>query len=175
MRPGDALSCFAFADDYSFGILQSGAHWHWFRAKCSKLTERFRYTPESVFDTFPWPQSPSREQIDAVAEAGRAVRKAREDALAKIGGGLRGVYRELMDVPGKNALRSAHETLDAAVLKAYGFSPKKDLLGQLLALNQAVAADIATGKPVTGPGVPAGYPDPASLVTDDCVRAKALT
>jgi len=24
--PGDALSCFAFSDDYSFGILQSGIH-----------------------------------------------------------------------------------------------------------------------------------------------------
>ena len=56
IRPGDALSCFTFEDDYSFGILQSAAHWQWFVAKCSKLTERLRYSPESVFDTFPWPQ-----------------------------------------------------------------------------------------------------------------------
>ena len=51
--PGDALSCFAFSDDYSFGILQSGIHWSWFIATCSKLKGDFRYTPESVFDTFP--------------------------------------------------------------------------------------------------------------------------
>ena len=56
IRPDHALFAFAFEDDYSFGILQSGAHWLWFITKCSKLTERFRYTPESVFDTFPWPQ-----------------------------------------------------------------------------------------------------------------------
>ncbi len=41
IRPGDALSCFALADDYSFGILQSNAHWQWFVAKCSKLTIGF--------------------------------------------------------------------------------------------------------------------------------------
>lgn len=27
-----------------------------FTAKCSTLTERFRYTSDTVFDTFPWPQ-----------------------------------------------------------------------------------------------------------------------
>ncbi|MGO8928830.1 MAG: DNA methyltransferase [Limisphaerales bacterium] len=56
IRPGDALQSFAFADDYSFGILQSSAHWLWFITKCSKFKSDFRYTPESVFDTFPWPQ-----------------------------------------------------------------------------------------------------------------------
>ena len=35
----------------------------WFITKCSKLTERFRYTPESVFDTFPWPQTPTAKQM----------------------------------------------------------------------------------------------------------------
>jgi hypothetical protein len=65
----DALSCFAFSDDYSFGILQSGIHWSWFIATCSKLKGDFRYTPESVFDTFPWPQKPKHEDIKAVAEA----------------------------------------------------------------------------------------------------------
>jgi hypothetical protein len=65
--PGDALSCFAFSDDYSFGILQSGIHWSWFIATCSKLKGDFRYTPESVFDTFPWPQKPKHEDIKAVS------------------------------------------------------------------------------------------------------------
>lgn len=59
VRPGDALQVFAFADDYSFGILQSSAHWQWFVAKCSKMKSDFRYTPESVFDTFPWPPAPT--------------------------------------------------------------------------------------------------------------------
>jgi len=37
--------------------------------------------------------------------------------------------------------------LDTAVLTAYGFSAKKDLLAQLLALNQQAAAKIEKGEP----------------------------
>jgi len=53
VRPDSSLTAFTFEDDYSFGILQSNAHWQWFVAKCSKLKTDFRYTPESVFHTFP--------------------------------------------------------------------------------------------------------------------------
>ena len=169
IRPGDALSCFVFEDDYSFGILQSNAHWQWFVAKCSKLTERFRYTPESVFDTLPWPQSPSVGQIEAVAEAGREVRRVRGEALKKIKGGLRAVYRTL-ELPGKNPLKDAHAALDAAVLAAYGFSPKRDLLAQLLDLNLAVARRIDKGRQVTSPGLPPNFPHSSRLITDDCIR-----
>jgi hypothetical protein len=66
-RPDSSLTAFTFGDDYSFALLQSSAHWQWFVAKCSKLTERFRYTPESVFDTFPWPQNPKTKQVRTVA------------------------------------------------------------------------------------------------------------
>jgi hypothetical protein len=168
--PGDALQVFAFADDYSFGVLQSNLHWLWFTTKCSKLTERFRYTPESVFDTFPWAQSPSAERIDAVAEAAREVRRIREQALSAIAGGLRAVYRTL-ELPGANPLKDAHAALDGAVLAAYGFSATKDLLAQLLKLNLDVAARIATGQSVTSPGIPPGYSHPDRLITDDCIRA----
>jgi hypothetical protein len=169
IRPGDALQAFAFADDYSCGVLQSAAHWRWFVTKCSKLKSDFRYTPESVFDTFPWPQTPTTKQIDAVAEAGREVRRVRSAALEKTKGGLRAVYRTL-ELPGQNPLKDAHAALDAAVLAAYGFAPKKDLLAQILALNLDVAARLDRGEPVSGPGIPAGYPSPSSLVTDDCIR-----
>ncbi|MBC7834879.1 MAG: class I SAM-dependent DNA methyltransferase [Phycisphaerales bacterium] len=171
VRPGDALQTFLFADDLSFSVLQSGAHWQWFIAKCSKLTERFRYTPESVFDTFPWPQSPTKKQIRTVAAAGREVRRIRAETLPTIKGGLRALYRTL-ELPGKNPLKDAHAALDAAVLDAYGFSPKKDLLKQLLDLNLAVAMAIDKGDPVTAPGVPPSYGDPAEggLITDDCIK-----
>jgi len=104
-----------------------------------------------------------------VAEAGRHVRRVRDEALAKIKGGLRAVYRTL-ELPGKNPLRDAHAALDAAVLAAYGFSPRKDLLGQILALNLEVAGRIDRGEKVTAPGVPPEYPKPHRLVTDDCIR-----
>ncbi len=74
-------------------------------------------------------------------------------------------------MPGANSLKNAHAALDSAVLAAYGFSPKKDLLAQLLALNLDVSRREQAGEPVTAPGIPPGYPDPARLVTDDCIRA----
>lgn len=58
----------------------------------------------------------------------------------------------------------------AAVLAAYGFDAKGDLLVQLLALSQLVAARIESKAPVTSPGIPPGHPDPAALVTTDCIR-----
>ncbi len=83
---------------------------------------------------------------------------------------MRAVYRTL-ELPGRNPLKEAHAALDAAVLAAYGFSPKKDLLAQLLALNLEVARREHGGEAVTAPGIPPGYPDPARLVTEDCIRA----
>jgi len=171
--PTNALKIFAFEDDYSFGVLQSDTHWLWFITKCSKLTERFRYTPESVFDTFPWPQTATVKQIDAVAAAARELRRVRAEALPKMKGGLRALYRTL-ELPGANPLKDAHAALDTAVLTAYGFSAKKDLLAQLLALNQQVAAKIEKGEPVTAPGVPKHYPDATKLVTEDCIRPMRL-
>ena len=61
-------------------------------------------------------------------------------------------------------------TETTAVLTAYGFSAKKDLLAQLLALNLQLPAKIEQGEPVTAPGVPKNYPDAKKLVTEDCIR-----
>lgn len=170
VRPSDALSCFAFDDDYSFGILQSLPHWQWFVSKSSKLTERLRYSPESVFDTFPWPQAPTAKEVRAVADAARELRKVREKALMAMSGGMRALYRTI-DLPGKNPLKDAHAALDAAVLAAYGFSPKKEILQQLLDLNVLVAGQIAAGDEVTGPGVPAKHAKLEKLVSGDCLGA----
>jgi hypothetical protein len=170
VRPDHSLFVFAFEDDYSFGILQSGAHWQWFTTKCSKLTERFRYTPPSVYNTFPWPQAPSVSRIDAVAQAGRLVRQLRAEAVANMNGGLRAVYR-LLELPGKNALKEAHAKLDRAVLDAYGFKGE-DVLSQLLEVNLQVAEKCESGDEVMSHGIPRDYPVPAQLVTDDAVRPR---
>jgi len=169
IRPADALQTFIFDDDYSYGILQSNTHWQWFVTKCAKLKSDFTYTPNTVFDTFPWPQSPSTKQIDAVSEAGRKIRGIRTEALKSIKGGLRAVYK-LLELPGKIPLKDAHAGLDKAVMDAYGFSNKKDLLSQLLELNLEVFEKIDQGQTVTSPGIPPNYPEPENLITDDCIN-----
>ncbi len=168
--PSDLIQVFALDDDYSFGILQSSLHFEWFRKSSRlKVESDLRYSVRDVFDTFPWPQSPTSKQIDAVAAAAVELRRVRAQALTQITGGLRALYRTL-ELPGKNPLKDAHHALDAAVLDAYGFDPKKDLLTQLLTLNLEVAAIEKQGKKPTPPGIPPAYPDRAKLVTGDCIR-----
>lgn len=166
LRPGDALQVFALSDDYSFGILQSSAHAEWFVAKCSNLTERLRYTAESVFETFPWPQEPNAKDIEAVAHAGRALREVQHTAVKGTAGGLRKLYKTL-DLPGKNPLRTAQESLDAAVIKAYGFRSGGNILANLYDLNLNVAHRISLSTKVTGPGIPDTYANPKTLLTED--------
>ncbi|MCH7871604.1 MAG: hypothetical protein IID33_07870 [Planctomycetes bacterium] len=168
--PSDLIQVFALDDDYSYGVLQSRLHFEWFRTSSRmKVETDTRYSERAVFNTFPWPQSPTKRQIDAVAEAGREVRRVRTDALTKIKGGLRAVYRTL-ELPGRNPLKDAHAALDAAVLKAYGFDAKGDVLAQLLELNLEVADLLDRKRIVVAPGIPPDYPNPAALVTDDCIR-----
>lgn len=168
--PGDKLQIFVFDDDYSFGVLQSSLHWDWLLAKCGFLGGSTpSYSPNEVFDTLAWPQHPDPRAVIAVSAAAREIRRVRAEALPKRKGGLRALYRTL-ELPGENPLKDAHAALDDAVLKAYGFDPKADLLAQVLALNQAVAAQIAAGQPVTAPGVPPSFPNPEALITDDCIR-----
>ena len=169
IRPDHSLFAFAFEDDYDFGILQSSLHWIWFITKCSKMKSDFRYTPESVFDTFPWPQTATVKQIEAVAAAAREVHRVRAAALKNLKGGLRALYRTL-ELPGANPLKDAHTALDTAVLAAYGFNARKDLLAQLLALNLEVAGKIEKKEAVIPPGVPKNYHDAKKLVTEDCIR-----
>ena len=159
IRPDSSLKVFGFDDDYSFGILQSNAHWLWFVEKASTLKSDYRYTSHSVFDTYPFPQFPVPAQVKAVADAGRALHEYRREEMAKSESGLtlRNMYRTL-ELPGANPLRALHQALDAAVLAAYGFDPDRDILEKLLALNYEVAAKIEAGDDVTAPD-PAEYPN----------------
>jgi hypothetical protein len=157
IRPNDALQVFTFEDDYSFGILQSSLHWAWFTHRCSTLTARFRYTSQSVFDTFPWPQDPTIDQVTAIASAAADLRQLRHTLMQADCLSLRDLYRTL-DLPGETPLHHAHAHLDAAVRAAYGLDVQADPLAFLLALNQAIARREALQQPVTAPGLPSTVP-----------------
>ncbi|MCA3511809.1 MAG: class I SAM-dependent DNA methyltransferase [Rhodobacter sp.] len=166
IHPNDALSVFALEDDYSFGILQSGIHWEWFINRCSTLKADFRYTSDTVFDSFPWPQQPTTEAVRLVAKRAVEVRRLRSHLRAKHELSLRELYRAI-EGPGEHALKKAHKALDDAVRDAYGMSKKADVLEALLELNEAVASAEADGKPVVGPGIPPSAKKLKDLVTTD--------
>lgn len=169
IRPGDALQVFAFADDYSFGILQSGIHWQWFIERCSTFKRDFRYTSETVFNTFPWPQAPKPAQVKKVAEAGVALRQLRRELAKKTGKSFRELYRTL-DGPGASPMKDAQAKLDAAVRACFGMSPKADPLAFLLNLNHELAKKEKAGEKVTKPGLPPSVKDPKPFITTDCIK-----
>ena len=173
IRPNAALTVFPLADDYCFGILQSGLHFEWFKARCSTLKGDFRYTSDTVFDTFPWPQAPAKKALRTVADAAAELRKLRRERMAQLGWSLRELYRTL-DEPGASPLKDAHAALDAAVRTAYGMAATDDPLSFLLSLNAECAAAEKAGKPITPPGLPLPPAEHAAYITEDCIPAPKL-
>jgi hypothetical protein len=168
IRPNDALMVFPYDDDYSFGILQSDAHWSWFTNRCSTLTGRFRYTSNTVFDSFPWPQNPTPKTVKSVADAAKNLRDLRNELRTAHDLSLREIYRAL-ELPGSSPLKDAHDKLDQAVRSAYGMTKKEDELSFLLALNLELAESESRGLSIRGPGFPVGIAKDARYVGSDCV------
>jgi hypothetical protein len=169
IHPNDSLAVFPLADDYSFGVLQSGLHWQWFNARCSTMKADWRYTSNTVFDSFPWPQEATVEAIKAVANASVKLREHRAALLAKHNLTLRDLYR-LLEKPGSNEMKTLQEELDAAVRRAYGMPKDADPIAFLLELNHRVAAKEAANEVVVGPGLPSTIADPSEFITSDCLR-----
>jgi hypothetical protein len=151
IRPADALQIFAFDDDYSFGILHSSYHRMFFEERCTKMRVDLRYTSKTVFDSFPWPQAPTDETANAVAEAASAVVAYQQEKLSE-GMTLDALYASLRD-PGRNRLRGLQADLDRAVARTYSFDEEEDILAQLFALNLSIFQEEEQGitKP-RGPG-----------------------
>lgn len=168
IHPNDALMVFPYADDYSFGILQSGIHWAWFTHRCSTLKGDPRYTSDTVFDTFAWPQTPTESEAKHVARAAQELRALRAELQAKHNLSLRELYRTA-EQPGRHPLRAAHAILDEAVRRAYGMPARRDPLAHLVALNADLAAAEARGEATVGPGLPPSARGRAAFLSTDCL------
>ncbi|WP_276496735.1 DNA methyltransferase [Pontibacter litorisediminis] len=169
IHPNDALMAFAFEDDYTFGIIQSQVHILWYQEKCSSLKGDPRYTTDSIWDTFPFPQNPKFNEVKKVAKAAVDLRVKRAAILKQHNYSLRDIYR-ILEAPGANPLKELHQKLDDAVLSVYGFTKRKDLLSQLLELNYEVASKIEVGEEVQGPGLPKCVTNKEEFTSDDCVQ-----
>jgi hypothetical protein len=170
IRPNAALQVFAYEDDYTFGILQSGIHWKWFAARCSTLKSDPRYTSNTVWDSFPWPQEPTEAAVKRVAEAAVLFRSTRDQLALRHNLSLRDLYRSL-ELPGKSPLKDAQVVLDDAVRAAYGMEGEADVLEFLLDLNGWLSEAEEKGEPVRSAGLPDFISDRASFVTTDSLTA----
>lgn len=189
IHPSDVVQVFPFADDYSFGVLQSSLHWEWFRAKCSTLGNGPRYTSETVFNTFPWPQQPAMRHVKDVVEAAVALRACRARLMEENGWSFRQLYRAGSRHP-RNPLAKAQRALDRAVSAAYQMPSRLlpdegqgtwGLLAFLLAINHEVAKREGEKLPVSGPGLSLAPVEKtgvapgkcADFVSADCMTAPA--
>jgi len=168
VHPDTKLAVVVLSDDFSFGIISSSIHWAWVVARCSTWKADFNYTGNTVFDSFPWPQTPTRPQIEAVAKEAVALRQLRREVMAKMTWSLRDLYRTLEE-PGSNPLRDAQARLDTAVRAAYAMPKDADILAFLLALNQTCAAQEAAGEKITTPGLPLPVEEHGEFITSDCI------
>lgn len=138
----DATNVFAFDDDYSMGILMSRAHDAWAWARSSTLETRLRYTPTTVFETFPWPCPVSDVARSKVTSAASALYARRSELCLEHSLGLTKLYN-LMDDGAFIDLAALHKTLDVAVAAAYGWPSNvaqhpEELVARLTELNRQI-------------------------------------
>ncbi|MEM1279284.1 MAG: DNA methyltransferase [Cyanobacteria bacterium P01_H01_bin.152] len=148
--PGDLNVVIASDDFYVLGIITSKVHREWFEAQSSTLEDRIRYTPNSCFETFPFPQTPTADIVQAIRDQALQLHHYRSEQMEQKQWGITKLYNAYFDEPASQ-LYKLHKQLDALVLQAYGFRPDDDLLEKLLALNLDLAEKEKRGEPVVGP------------------------
>jgi hypothetical protein len=141
--PSDLTIVFAFDDDYAMGVLLSHVHGRWAWAQSSTLKGDLRYTPTSVFATFPWP-SPDDAQRTHIADIAKRLIEKRDKLSTERNIGLTTLYNE-SDEGAHKELRELHDHLDRAVSDAYGWpasvlSDPVEITARLLTLNAAITA-----------------------------------
>ncbi|MCL2119847.1 MAG: hypothetical protein FWH27_15630, partial [Planctomycetaceae bacterium] len=113
----NAIRILPDASLYHFGILTSGVHMAWTRAVCGRLETRYRYSKDIVYNNFPWPEATDAQKANIEKLAQGIL-----DARAKFpDNSLADLYDPLTMPP---ELLKAHQTLDRAVMKLYGFDNK---------------------------------------------------
>lgn len=138
----NATNIFAFDDDFSMAVLQSRAHVAWAWQQASTLETRLRYTPTSVFETFPWPDQATQEQRDAADDASRRLLAHRAELCREFSVGLTKLYNA-MDEGAHAGLAALHREVDVAVAACYGWPASvaqddRELVRRLRDLNQEI-------------------------------------
>jgi hypothetical protein len=135
----DAVQIIPNATLYHFGVLTSNVHMAWMRAVAGRLEMRYRYSKELVYNTFPWPEADEKQKA-AIEAAAQAIL---DERAKHTGSSLADLYDPiLMKTIG---LLKAHQNLDRAVMKLYGFTPQNTpsevvCVAKLMALYQCMIA-----------------------------------
>ncbi len=124
---------------YHFGILNSLMHMGWVRYTCGRLKSDYRYSAGIVYNNFPWPESPTAKQKEAIEQAAQSVLDVREKYPES---SLADLYDPLT-MPAD--LLKAHQKLDKAVDAAYGkrqFATEAERVAYLFELYQTLTTPL---------------------------------
>ena len=146
--PDNMLVAIGIGSPTALGTLSSRIHTNWALAAGGTLEDRPRYNKSVCFETFPFPDLSSPEQVTLTARIGelaeqidqhRKTQQAAHDKLTLTG--MYNVLEKLRKQEPLNAkeqiinndglvgiLRELHDELDCAVFEAYGWSDLADKL-----------------------------------------------
>jgi hypothetical protein len=117
----EALVVFAFEDFGSFARLQSRVHETWVRMFSSSMKDDLRYTPSDSFENFP----SANGSLSDCAPIGQAFYDARAARMVVSNEGLTATHNRMDDPEERDPailhIRTLHDAMDAAVLRAYGW------------------------------------------------------
>jgi len=100
---------------YHFSVLTSSVHMAWTRAVCGRLKSDYRYSKDVVYNNFPWPDITENQK----AEMEKLAQRVLDTRANYPNSSPAGLYDPLTMPP---ELLKAHQKLDKAVMKLYGFA-----------------------------------------------------
>lgn len=151
--PGDSTTVVASDDFYILGILTSKIHRLWVKAQSSTLEDRTRYTHNTCFETFPFPQKPDNKLIDQIRAKTQELHQYRSEQMEAKQCGITTLYNKFFNEP-TSQLYKLHQQLDQLVIQAYDFNSSDDILEKLLELNLELAEKEQQGEIIVGACVP---------------------
>ena len=148
--PADSTNVVASDDLYVLGILTSNIHRLWVKVQSSTLEDRTRYTHNTCFETFPFPQIVSENIVQSISEKTKELNNYRSAQMVNNNWGITKLYNEFFNEP-SSQLHKLHKQLDALAMKAYDFSNKDNILEKLLEMNLDLAEKEKRGQRIIEP------------------------
>jgi hypothetical protein len=123
--PSDQVVLFPLVSWTAFAVLQSRIHGVWVSLQATHMGEGIRYSAGDCFAPFPFPAGRPETMLPALEIAGERLHVGRTRFMRQRGLGLTQTYNLLTESmvsdPAVPELRALHESVDRAVLDAYGW------------------------------------------------------
>lgn len=129
--PGDLNVVLASEDFYILALVTSSVHRCWMQVQKSTLKADIRYTHDTIFETFPFPQVVAPAQVQQIRQAMTTLNDYRNEVMVAKNWGITDLYNAYFHEPASQ-LAKLHQALDILVIKAYGWKASEDILSNLL-------------------------------------------